>query len=181
VFYYVSTLEFSLKDRTLPFDERKLFYRRKEKKWKEVSFSIHPLRVNTLERWTHQGKKNGRLTFATRERGSKREGGGGLKTLSFSKRVPRRIRARSAWTYFAIFSRHAISGMTNGGCAPFYPSSIIPSSFVLLDSCPLFFCSFCYSLSLFPPLPSPWISSIPLFCGSSSRMPRLCPRKSIIL
>lgn len=71
------------------------------------------------------------MTGELLERDRKKEGGEGeaesSKALSFSTKVPRGIRARSVRTYFAIFSRHAISGMTNGGCAPFYPPSITPS------------------------------------------------------
>lgn len=103
-------------------------------------------------RGEHTGvKKNGKPTFATRGRvkGGRSEGIGGSKALSFSTRVPRGIRARSARTYFAIFSRHAISGMTNGGCAPFYPSSIIPSS--LRPSRSSLLSSLCHSLSLLHP------------------------------
>lgn len=97
----------------------------------------------------------------------------GLKVLSFSKReFPRGIRTRSVRTYFAIFSRHAISGMTNGGCVPFYQPSIIPSSFVHFGPS-----SFLSVLFVTLPLPScsslssSRLPSMPLFRGSSSRMP----------
>lgn len=97
--------------------------------------------MNTLERRTHRGKKNGKPTrgrVKVAKRGGRGGGRGGSKALSFSTRVPRGIRARSARTYFAIFSRHAISGMTNGGCTPLlpafdYPFVLRPSRFLLFS------------------------------------------------
>lgn len=95
-------------------------------------------KANTLRRRTHRGEK--KLTGKLSQRKERERGGS--KALSFSTKVPRGIRARSVRTYFAIFSRHAISGMTNGGCAPFYPPSITPphpsATFALARSLSLF-------------------------------------------
>lgn len=155
-FYYVSTLEFSLKDRTLPFDGSYPAAIERERNGKKYRLGHRGRILSRGERT--RVKKNGRLTFATRVREGRE--GGGSKALSFSTRVPRGIRARSARTYFAIFSRHAISGMTNGGCAPCYPPSIIPSSFVRLSVLPFFLCSLCYNTLFLAPSPALAPSSI---------------------
>lgn len=71
--YYVSTLEFSLKDRTLPFDGSYPAAIERERNGKK--YRLGQSRVNTLERRTHQSKKKWQANFCNE--GERGEGRGG--------------------------------------------------------------------------------------------------------
>lgn len=178
--YYVSTLEFSLRDRTLPFVGSYPAAIERERNGKK--YRLGHRGVNTLERRTHQSKKNGRLTFATRVREGRGGGEEARKRWAFRRESRGEFEhdrlgpisrfspdmPSAEWQMEAAHpvTRLRLSLRLSSVSRPSFPSFSALFAIILSFSLPL------------PPLPH-LLSSMPLFRGSSSRMPRLCPRKSI--